>query len=97
MRTVQDVINRLRGEFLEMPCLRLTAEQVQRLCGVEPTICQLVLDTLVHERFLCLARDGHYARVTSGLHAKAHTNTRANRRLDATVSSESGSVHVNTG
>jgi len=35
MRTVQDVLTRLRAEFLEMPGLRLTPEQVQRLCGVE--------------------------------------------------------------
>jgi hypothetical protein len=32
MRTIEDVRNRLRSEFLEMPGLRLTSEQVQRLC-----------------------------------------------------------------
>ena len=41
-------------EFVEMPGLRLTSEQVQRLCGVEPTICQLVLDSLVEAKFLCV-------------------------------------------
>jgi transketolase len=37
-----------------MPGLCLTSEQVQRLCGVERTICQLVLDSLVDAKFLCL-------------------------------------------
>jgi hypothetical protein len=66
MRTIEDVLTRLRAEFLEMPGLRLTSEQVQRLCGVERTICQLVLDSLVDARFLCVKSDGAYARVTDG-------------------------------
>jgi hypothetical protein len=44
-----------------MPGLRLTAKQVQRLCGVDPTLCQAVLDTLVDERFLGVSQDGPYA------------------------------------
>ena len=36
---------RIRAAFLEMPDVRLKPEQVQRLCGVERTICQLVLDS----------------------------------------------------
>jgi hypothetical protein len=35
MGTIEDVRDRLRAEFLEMPGLRLKSEQVQRLCGVE--------------------------------------------------------------
>jgi hypothetical protein len=66
MRTVQDVLQRLRAEYLEMPGLRLKAAQVQRLCGIEGTICQIVLDALVRERFLCVRQDGHYARLTDG-------------------------------
>ena len=50
-----------------MPGLRLKAEQVQRLCGVERTTCLKVLDTLVKANFLCVKADGHYARVTEGL------------------------------
>jgi hypothetical protein len=66
MRTIPDVLNRLRGEFLEMPCLRLTSVQVQRLCGVDPILCQVVLDALVNEGFLSVTRDGHYVRRTTG-------------------------------
>lgn len=47
MRTIKDILNRLRAEYLEMPGLQLTAEQVQRLCGIEPKVCQSALDELV--------------------------------------------------
>jgi len=66
MRTIQDVLNRLRAEYTKMPGLRLKAEQLQRLCGTEQTVCQLVLDSLVDEQFLCVRSDGHYARLTDG-------------------------------
>jgi hypothetical protein len=62
----QRVLERLRGEYLEMPGLNLTSEQVQRLCGIEPTVCQQVLEALVEESFLRLSSDGTYARLTEG-------------------------------
>ena len=68
MKTIEDVLNRLRAEFLEMPGLRLKPNQVQRLCGVDRTMCQMVLDVLVEEEFLCVKSDGHYARLTDGHH-----------------------------
>ena len=60
------MLTRIRAEYLEMPGLRLTLAQAQRLCGVERVLCQRVLDTLVEANFLCLKRDGAYARVTEG-------------------------------
>jgi hypothetical protein len=60
-------VERLRAEFLEMPGLRLTLEQVQRLCGVERALCKAVLDALVDGKFLCMKADGTYARLTDGL------------------------------
>ena len=66
MSTVQDVTARLRAEYLEMPGLRLTPEQVQRLCGVDPAVCQLVLDSLLASRFLYVSADRHYVRLTEG-------------------------------
>ena len=64
--TTQDLISRIRAEFLEMPGMRLTFQQVQRLCGVEPNLCQAVLDFLVDEKFLCVKPDGVYGRLTEG-------------------------------
>src|SRR5690242_11946549 len=82
MRTIHDVVNRLRAEFLEMPGLRLRADQVQRLCGVERMVCQTVLDALVEEQFLCVKSDGQYARLTDGHHLRA---AKADLRADTEV------------
>ena len=59
-------LERLRAEFLEMPGLRLTADQVRRFCGVEGAACVSALDTLVREHFLCARPDGTYVRMTDG-------------------------------
>jgi hypothetical protein len=58
----EEVLERVRAEYLEMPGMRLTARQVQRLCGVEAADCVSALDALVARKFLCLNRDGTYAR-----------------------------------
>jgi hypothetical protein len=60
------LLKRIRAEYLEMPGLHLTLEQAQRLCGIERTLCQRVLDTLVDTKFLRVSSDGHYARLTDG-------------------------------
>lgn len=60
------LLKRIRAEFLEMPGLRLTLEQAQRLCGIERGLCKMVLDTLVADKFLCVKSDGAYARLTEG-------------------------------
>jgi hypothetical protein len=59
------LLTRIRAEYLEMPGLRLTREQAQRLCGIEQALCTRVLDALVAERFLCVKADGRYARLTT--------------------------------
>jgi hypothetical protein len=46
--------------------IRLTGTQVQRLCGVDETMCQTVLDALVDLKFLRLNADGTYARLAEG-------------------------------
>ena len=40
--------------------MRLTLEQVQRLCGIEPPLCERALQTLVEVKFLRLGSDGAY-------------------------------------
>jgi hypothetical protein len=66
MNTLHNITQRVRAEFLEMPGLRLKSEQVQRLCGIDRTVCSSVLGALVTANFLCVKSDGHYARVTDG-------------------------------
>ena len=63
----QRVLDRIRAEYLEMPGMKLRIEQVQRLCGIEQTMCKLVLDALVKANFLCLKSDGTYVRLTEGV------------------------------
>jgi hypothetical protein len=59
---IQDVVRRIRGEFLEMPGLRLTAEQARRLWRLDETACEAVLGALVDARFLARTRDGAFVR-----------------------------------
>jgi len=70
-------IERLRAEFLEMPGLRLTVAQVQRLCGVDSTICQTVLDALVDLKFLRVNPDGTYTRLSDGDAVRSRPSTAA--------------------
>jgi hypothetical protein len=64
MSTIRDVTERVRAEYLQAPALHLKAEQVQRLCGIESTMCQLALDSLVASKFLRLTSHGRYACVS---------------------------------
>jgi hypothetical protein len=60
----QLVFERIRAEYLEMPGMRLTPAQVQRLSGVDQSVCRVVLDDLVRAQFLHIRLDGTYARRT---------------------------------
>jgi hypothetical protein len=57
-----DVLMRVRGEFLEMPGLRLTIEEARRLWHLDRSSCEAVLDQLVDARFLSRTRDGAFVR-----------------------------------
>jgi hypothetical protein len=57
-----DVVMRVRGEYLEMPGLRLTARQAQRLWKLDEKACNAVLRELVDDRFLARTRDGAFVR-----------------------------------
>lgn len=82
------LIQRIRAEFLEMPGLRLTLEQAQRLCGVEQTLCKAVFDALVNAQFICRKSNGTYTRLTDG--ELAHPRTaKADLRTDRGVNKAS--------
>jgi hypothetical protein len=59
-------LRRVRGEYLEMPGLRLTRQQAQRLWGLDEQTCMKLLDRLVDLKFLVLSADGNYMRLTEG-------------------------------
>ena len=62
----REILERIRAEFVEMPGLRLTLDQVARLCGAERTQCKAALDALVETKILWLKSDGRYTRLTEG-------------------------------
>lgn len=53
---------RIRGEFLEMPDLRLTPQQASRLWAVDRATSQVVLIRLTSSGFLSRTREGAYLR-----------------------------------
>lgn len=59
---VSPLVDRVRGEFNEMPGLRLTLPQAARLLGIEPAACRAVIDVLVESAFLRKTQDGTIVR-----------------------------------
>ena len=55
-------VQTLRGEFLEVPGLLLTRDQVQRLWGLDGKMCDVVLEALVQDRFLRRTDQGEFVR-----------------------------------
>ena len=58
-----NLLNRVRGEFIEMPGLRLKIEQAQRLWNLDRAMCESVLRSLVDAKFLGRFDDDLYARL----------------------------------
>ena len=61
--TTEEVLRRVKGEFLEMPGLRLTEAQARRLWGLDCESCAALLSALVDANFLFRTRDGAFMRV----------------------------------
>ena len=59
---LDDVLRRVQGEYIEMPGLRLTLAQAQRLWGLDRTACDALLGALVDAKFLFRTRDGAFVR-----------------------------------
>jgi hypothetical protein len=56
------LVERIRGEFREMPGLQLTPAQASRFLGIEPAACRTVLEALVAAAFLRWTPVGTIAR-----------------------------------
>jgi len=81
---LESLVARIRGEYREMPGLRLTFAQACRLWQVDAATCERVLQTLVSERFLFRTADGAFialpAADTRPGPAKAHLSVAHLRR-----------------
>ena len=76
----------IRGEFLEIPGMRLTSEEIQRLWGLHRDVCAAVLEDLLHQRFLQLTADGHYVKSGSSGGARQVNARRGTFHGEAAVS-----------
>jgi hypothetical protein len=78
------LLQRVYAEFLEMPGLRLTCQQAQRLWGLDESACLQLLELLVDAKFLCRPGNGMYTRLTDGSAARPRLRT-VTARLDDDV------------
>jgi hypothetical protein len=76
-RSTEEVLRRVRGEFLEMPGLRLTESQARRLWGLDASSCNALLGALVDANFLFRTRDGAFMRVEHASPARAGLRPRS--------------------
>jgi len=60
--SVAEWVQIVRGEFQEVPGLRLTKPQFQRLWGLDPPTCDALVTALVDDNFLKQTPNGTYAR-----------------------------------
>ncbi len=60
-----ELIGRIRGEFLEMPALKLSLQQACRLWNLSATACHEALDTLRAEGFLYQTPSGAFIALPS--------------------------------
>jgi len=60
---VQQWTQIVRGEYLEIPGLRLTRTQVRSLWGLDDDLCDRILDALIDARFLQRTRADGFVRM----------------------------------
>jgi hypothetical protein len=59
---VSDALFRIQTEYIEMPDLKLTARQVQRLWNLSHEVSEVALAVLIRNGFLTRAANGAYIR-----------------------------------
>jgi hypothetical protein len=59
---LRDVLNRVEGEYNEMPGMCVTRMQAQRLWGLDSTTCELVLTTLLDRGVVRRTSRGMYVK-----------------------------------
>jgi hypothetical protein len=59
---LRDAVVRIQTEYIEMPDLKLTPKQAQRLWNLSTDVCEAALALLTGTRFLAVTRSGAYVR-----------------------------------
>ena len=70
MNSKRLLLERVRGEYLEMPGLQLTIPQACRLWQLDRTTCEAVLADLVATQFLRRTSAGMYARSSAAPYSR---------------------------
>ena len=76
---IDEALQRIQGEFVEMPGLRLTPAQAQRLWGLERDVCDALLGALVDAKFLAETRDGAFVRMEGARPTTVMTSSNGRR------------------
>lgn len=63
----ENLLHRVRAEFREVPGLRLTVAQAQRLWGLDRATCEAVLSRLTEAHVLTQGADGRIFAVQSSI------------------------------
>jgi len=61
--TVDAAAERVRAEFEEMPGMTLTVPQASRLFGLQPEVCQIVVERLIGSAYFRWTHRGAITRV----------------------------------
>lgn len=61
-----NLLRRVRGEFEEMPDMRLSLDQATRLWSIDRNDCKRILETLTKSHFLEIDARGRYRKSHSG-------------------------------
>jgi hypothetical protein len=64
--SIYEGLRLIRAEYLGVPDLHLTRQQVEGLCGLDTLTSEALLDAFVDARFLRRTRDGRYTRIGGG-------------------------------
>jgi hypothetical protein len=59
---IDNMIDRIKSEYREMPGLQLTFEQMLRLWRLDRSTCRTLVEKLIDAQFLKTTRDGGYVR-----------------------------------
>jgi hypothetical protein len=79
MPPLESLMTRIRGEYWEMPGLRLTFAQACRHWQVDVPTCATVLENLMREGFLYKTGNGSYSAVSSTWSPQAKAQLRRER------------------
>jgi hypothetical protein len=58
-------VSRVRGEFAEMPCMKVTREQARVLLGLEEPAADWVLGALIREGYLAQTPTGEFFKAST--------------------------------